>query len=126
MKSWPTADGKRFVWIDEDEKPFVCIDLDGEHLNLPTGKLYGSRIGNRNRLSNFLKENWIQLLIMVPVCTYAIVMAVSHPEMFTQKPNPNQARIDRIEKKMEELRNELDELDPPENYEDYSDRYGGA
>jgi hypothetical protein len=50
MKTLLNDNGKLSVWSDADEKPYVCIDADGEHLNLPTGILYGTRIGSTSKV----------------------------------------------------------------------------
>jgi hypothetical protein len=72
MKTWLDHNGQAVIWNDADEKPFVCIDADGEHLNVPGGILYGTSVrqaaANRRRSANLDK------VMSYPVVRYIVLV----------------------------------------------------
>jgi hypothetical protein len=46
-------------WVECNEKPFVCIDADGDHLNVPTGILYDCRLSAPRRIRQAKIDRWL-------------------------------------------------------------------
>jgi hypothetical protein len=55
-------------WVECDEKPFICIDADGDHLNVPNGILYGCRLSDPRRIRRARFGRWLNKHPIVGEC----------------------------------------------------------
>ena len=71
---------------DVDEKPFICLDTEGDHFNTSNGILHNYRLSDPRRIRRMKFEKWADKhprLFWLFVYTWMTVMAVTVGGWFT-------------------------------------------